>query len=156
MLRAFALVLTFALAACAGSDGVKTSLPPNYLKDAPDIVAAADWSDPETVTVTFGDHAFMPAEISLHRDRATRLVVVNPTTSDHALVSDQFFRDVAVRQLVGPTGTITAPWVSKVVIPEGQTREIWLVPARYGSYRYECDVTGHSAMGENGLINVIP
>lgn len=155
-MRASILALALVLSACAGSDGVKTALPPNYLKDAPEIAAAADWSDPETVSITIGTYAFSPSEINLHRDRATKLVVSNPTTSDHALVSDQFFREVAVLQLVGPGGTTKAPWVSKVVIPAGQTREIWLVPARYGSYRYECDVTGHSSLGENGLINVIP
>ena len=155
-MRISVLVLAFVLSACAGSDTVKTALPPNYLKDAPEIAAAADWSDPETVSVTLGDYAFSPSEINLHRDRATKLVLSNPTTSDHTLVSDQFFREVAILQLVGPSGTTKAPWVSKVVIPAGQTREIWLVPARYGSYRYECDLTGHSSLGENGLINVIP
>ena len=150
------LPLILCLSACAGSDVVSTALPPNYLKDAPEIVAAADWSAPETVTVTMADFAFRPLELNLHRDRPTRLVLANPTTRDHAIVAEQFFREVAVRQLVGPDGTTPAPWIGKVVVPAGQTREIWLVPARYGAYRFECDVTGHSALGENGLINVIP
>ncbi|MDO8605896.1 MAG: hypothetical protein Q7R40_05130 [Phaeospirillum sp.] len=158
MMRRYLLTLPviLGLSACAGSDAVSTALPPGYLSAAREIVAAADWSNPETVTVTLANYRFSPGEFDLHRDRPTRLVLVNPTATDHAMVAEQFFREVAVRQLVGPTGTTPAPWISKVVIPAGQTREIWLVPARYGAFRFKCDVTGHSAFGMNGLINVIP
>ncbi len=107
-------------------------------------------------TTPFRDARYAPRRLEVERRADGSLVLANPTARDHAIVADQFFREVAVRQLVGPTGTTPAPWVSKVVVPAGQTREIWLVPARYGAYRFECDVTGHSALGENGLINVIP
>ena len=152
----FVLPLVLALAACAGNDAVSTALPPNYLRDAPEIVAAADWSAPDTITVTLANYRFDPSELTFHRDHPTRLVLVNPTTSDHSVVAPQFFKEVAVRQLVGPGGAVPAPWISKVVVPAGQTREIWLVAARYGAYRFESDVTGDSALGMNGLINVIP
>ncbi len=152
----FILPVVLGLSACAGEDVVNTALPPGYLSAAPEIVAAADWSDPDTITVTLSNYEFTPSELTLHRDRATRLVLVNSTTKDHTMVAAQFFKEVAVRQLVGPTGAVPAPWVSKVVVPAGQTKEIWLVPAHYGAFRFECDVTGHSAFGMNGLINVIP
>ena len=120
------------------------------------MVAAADWSAPETIAVAITNYAYQPAELTLHRDRPTRLVLTNTTTTDHSIVAPQFFREVASKQLVGPDGTVAAPWITKVVVPAGQTREIWLLPAHYGAFRFECDVTGHSAFGENGLINVVP
>ncbi|WP_161539576.1 cupredoxin domain-containing protein [Paramagnetospirillum kuznetsovii] len=155
-MRRFLLALPFALAACAGSDVISPTLPPNYLSDAPRILAATDWSNPDSVTVTMTNFEFSPSELNLRRDRAVRLVFVNPSTKDHTVVSDQFFREVATRQVVGPNGATAAPWLSKLVVPSGETKEIWLVPARYGAYHFQCDVTGHSALGMNGIINVIP
>lgn len=151
-----ALTLILGLNGCAGSDTISAALPPNYLSTAPQILAATDWSNPETVTVTMANFEFNPSDLSLHRDRATRLVFINPTTKDHAVVADQFFREVATYQVVGPTGPSAAPWLSKLVVPAGQTKEVWLVPARFGAYSFQCGVTGHSAFGMNGIITVIP
>jgi uncharacterized cupredoxin-like copper-binding protein len=149
-----ALPLFLGLGGCAGSDVTHASLPPNYLASAAQIVAAADWSSPETITVTMANFEFTPSELTLRRDRPTRLVFVNPTTKDHTVVADAFFREVATHKIVGSSGAAAAPWLSKMVVPAGQTKELWLVAARYGAYRFECDVTGHSAFGMSGLINV--
>lgn len=152
----FALPFLLGLAACAGSDTISPALPPNYLGEAPRLIAETDWAAPETITVTLANFEFDPAVLTLHRNRATRLVFVNSTGKDHSVVSDQFFREVATHQVVGPTGTMAAPWLSKLVVPAGQTKELWLVPARYGAFPFECGVTGHSAFGMNGIINVVP
>jgi uncharacterized cupredoxin-like copper-binding protein len=152
-----ALTLAAALlAACAPTDEVSRRLPPNYLANAAERVAAADWSDPETVTLTLGASGFVPAELTLRRDRPTRLVVVNASGADHELVAPEFFRDVAVERLSGPDGVTRAAWVSRVGLPAGQTREIWLIAARFGAYRFECGRLGHAALGERGLISVEP
>ncbi len=149
-----ALSLAFGLAGCAGSDAAYTQLPPGYLRDAAEIVARADWSSPDIVTVTIAGHAFSPNELVFHRDRPTRLVLVNSTDSDHAVVADQFFTDIAVERISGGGQTTRAPWVGKVVVPAGETRELWFVPARFGAYRFECPVAGHAGLGERGLIEV--
>jgi uncharacterized cupredoxin-like copper-binding protein len=144
-----------ALSACAGTDVVDRLQPGGFLQDAPAIVQQTDWSDPDTVTVTLTDYAFTPNELTFHRDRATRLVLVNAAKQDHTFVASSFFPGIAVKQLVGPTQTLAGSWVEKVVVPEGQTKELWFVPARYGAYRFECTVTGHSSLGMNGIINVV-
>lgn len=150
----FALVLL--LSACAGSDEIMTALPPGYVDNAAEIVAQADWSSPETITMTLVNYEFQPSELTFHRDRPVRLVLVNPTTTDHSMVSEQFFKDIALKQVSGGGTAVAGPWLKKVVVPAGQTKEVWFVPARYGAYSFECDVTGHAAFGMSGLVNVVP
>jgi uncharacterized cupredoxin-like copper-binding protein len=142
------------LSACAGSDAVSTLQPPGYLHDAAQVVAGADWTNPDTVTVRLENYAFVPDELTFLRDRATRLVLVNSTETDHSFEAKEFFKTVAVKQLSGPSGTLTAPWVEHIAVPAGQTKELWFVPARYGAYHFECGVVGHATLGMRGLINV--
>jgi uncharacterized cupredoxin-like copper-binding protein len=151
---AVSTLAAFALSACAGSDVVDRLQPPGYVSDAADIAAQADWSAPETVTVQLSNYQFSPDELRFHRDRATRLVLVNVSDSDHTFVSKPFFSGIAVKQLLGPDQAIAAPWVEKVVVPAGQTKELWFVPVRYGAYKFECTVAGHATLGMTGLINV--
>ncbi len=142
------------LSACAGTDAVSQVQPAGYLRDAAELVAAADWSAPETLTVRIPGYRFTPDEMVFHRDRPTRLVLVNETERNHSFVAKAFFQGIAVKQLSGPGGTMDGPWVERVLVPAGETKELWFVPARYGSYKFECDITGHSALGMSGLIDV--
>lgn len=143
------------LAGCAGSDAVSNRLPPGFVADAAEIVAAADWSAPEEVRVTIGGHAFKPSEWTFHRDRATRLVLVNATESDHGLKARQFFADIAVESVRGGGRTLKGPWIENLVVEAGQTKELWFVPARFGSYAFECSAVGHPSLGERGTIDVV-
>lgn len=154
--HALLLALSLALAACAGEDRVSRYQPIGYLPGAETISSQADWSNPDVAEVALVNHAFVPNELTFHRDRPTKLVLKNQSTSDHTFVSEQFFKTIAVRQLVGRDITATNPWVEKVVIPAGETKELWFVPARYGAFAFECTVTGHALLGMTGVINVVP
>ena len=155
-LRACAAALSLSvLAACAGTDTVSDRLPPGFVANAAEIVAAADWAAPEEVRVTIEGHAFKPAEWGFHRDRATRLVLVNATQSDHGLKARQFFADIAVESVRGGGQTLKGPWIESLSIPAGETKELWFVPARFGSYAFECSAVGHPSLGERGVIDVV-
>ncbi len=149
-------VLTLALAACGGGgDQLGSLAPANGLPDAPRLVAEADWSAPELVTVVLADHAFRPDALVFHRDHPTRLVLQNTTDSDHTFVSTGFFQSIAVAQLVS-NGTSTAgPYVESVSLPAGQTKEMWFIPARYGAWTFSCEILGHALRGETGTVNVV-
>ena len=155
MKRLFAPLLLTVLAACAGEDQISRYQPAGYLPNAAELSSQADWSAPDTVEVQLVNHAFVPNELTFRRDRPTRLILRNPSKSDHTFVSEQFFPTIAVRQLVGQDITATTPWVEKVVVPAGETKELWFVPARYGAYTFECTVTGHALLGMKGIINVV-
>lgn len=148
-------LLTLALAACAGESEVSRLQPQGYLREAPELVAQADWSAPETLTVQLVNHAFVPSDLIVHRNRPTRLVLRNSSGSDHTFVSEALFRTLAVHRLATPQAAMEGPWVEKVVVPAGQTVELDFIPARYGAYRYECTVTGHALLGMTGVVNVV-
>lgn len=156
----FAQVAAFALpillAACAGQDQVSRYQPRGYLADAAKISSDADWSSPDVVEVTLVNHAFVPNQLTFHRNKPTKLILRNQSGSDHTFVSDQWMPTIAVRQLVGRDSTATTPWVEKVVIPVGQSKELWFIPARYGAFPFECSMPGHSLLGMTGVINVVP
>ncbi|MCR6633194.1 MAG: cupredoxin domain-containing protein [Magnetospirillum sp.] len=154
-MKRFAVILPLLLAACAGEDQISRYQPRGYLAEASELSNQADWSAPDVVEVTLVNHAFVPDELTFHRNRPTRLVLRNQSTSDHTFVSEQWFPTIAVRQLVGRDVTATTPWVEKVVIPAGETKELWFVPARYGAYTFECTVPGHSLLGMKGVVNVV-
>lgn len=154
-MKRFAFILPLLLAACAGEDQISRYQPIGFLPDAAERSSAADWSNPEVVEMQLVNHAFVPNELTFRRDRPTKLVLKNPSTSDHTFVGEQFFKSIAVRQLVGRDITATVPWIEKVVIPAGETKELWFVPARYGAFTFECTVPGHALLGMKGVINVV-
>ncbi|BAE49593.1 hypothetical protein [Paramagnetospirillum magneticum] len=155
-LRVLAVAFSLSLlAACAGSDSVSNRLPPGFVSNAAEIVAGADWAAPEEVRITIADHAFRPAEWVFHRDRATRLVLVNATESDHGLKARAFFTDIAVESVRGGGQVLKGPWIESLAIPAGETKELWFVPARFGSYSFECSAVGHPSLGERGVIDVV-
>jgi uncharacterized cupredoxin-like copper-binding protein len=151
---AFVLPLLSLMAACAGEDRISRHQPVGYLPDAEQISNAADWSAPDVVEIQLVNHAFVPNEFTVRRNRPTKLILKNPSKSDHTFVGEQFFKSIAVRQLVGRDITATTPWVEKVVVPAGETKELWFVPARYGAFTFECTVTGHALLGMKGVVHV--
>ncbi|MBC7951743.1 MAG: cupredoxin domain-containing protein [Rhodospirillaceae bacterium] len=153
-MKKLALILPLLLAACAGEDQISRYQPVGYLPEAEQISSQADWSNPDVVEMQLVNHAFVPDEITVRRNRPTRLILKNPSKSDHTFMGELFMKSIAVRQLVGRDITATTPWVEKVVIPAGETKELWFIPTRYGAFTFECTVTGHALLGMKGIINV--
>ncbi len=152
---AMTILLALSLAACAGEDKISRNQPIGYLPDAQERSNQADWSQPDTVQVALVNHAFVPNQLTFHRDRPTRLILVNQSTSDHTFSSTEFLKTIAVRQLVGRDITATTPWVEKVVVPAGETKELWFVPARYGAFAFDSSAAGDSLLGMRGVVNVV-
>ncbi|MBC7908564.1 MAG: cupredoxin domain-containing protein [Rhodospirillaceae bacterium] len=153
-MKRLAVLLPLVLAACAGEDQISRYQPIGYLPEAEQISSQADWSNPDVIEMQLVNHAFVPDEITVRRNRPTRLILKNPSKSDHTFVGEQFMKSIAVRQLVGRDITATTAWVEKVVVPAGETKELWFVPTRYGAFTFECTVTGHALLGMKGVINV--
>lgn len=156
VLTVAALALALALAGCAGEDRVDRLQPLGYLADAPQRAAAADWGAADVVTMTLSDYAFTPDHIAVHRDHPTRLVLRNTSDDDHSFVAEGFFKSIAVKQVSGPTGIAPGSWVEQVVVPAGQTKELWFVPAEYGSWAFESGATGDATLGMTGVVDVVP
>jgi uncharacterized cupredoxin-like copper-binding protein len=144
------------LAACAAEDSVSHLQPYGALTNAPALVAQADWSKAPAVSLVITKSDISPPELTFHRGQPVRLVIQNRSDTDRIITADGFFQTVAVRQVVGPTGTETGPWIQQVGIPIGQTKEVWFVPDRFGAWNFNCAVPGFSMLGVTGVVNVVP
>ena len=155
MIRRFAaLACATLLAACAPEDQIDRTQPFGYLTDAPRMVATADWSNPETITVILSNYVFTPHHLVFHRGQPTRLVLQNTGDTAYSFVAPGFFKSIAVKQIVGPTGVQEGSWIESVAVAKGQTKELWFIPGQYGSWGFESDVPFQAQMGMTGVVDV--
>jgi len=118
------------------------------------MLAVADWSKMETVTVTMIDYAFSPSPIILKEGVPTRLVLKNDGKEAHYFVAEQFFKVIATRKVQGSDGEIKAPYFTAVEVYPGKMLEWFFVPAQKGVYDLRCTAKGHVGHGMQGKIEV--
>jgi uncharacterized cupredoxin-like copper-binding protein len=143
-----------ALAACAGGDVVRKTPPEGYLQDAPARVAAVDWSTAQTVEVALTEYDFAPAALAFEASKPYRLLLRNQGSSTHTFTSMGFFQAIAAQKLVSGVGEEALPYIEKIEVPSGSSKELYFVAARAGSYPLECSVFLHDVFGMSGEITI--
>ncbi|HEX9191276.1 MAG TPA: cupredoxin domain-containing protein [Candidatus Deferrimicrobiaceae bacterium] len=129
----------------------------SFAAEGPDlgaVLAGADWSKMETVTVKMTEYAFTPSPISLKAGVPTKLVLRNEGKEHHYFVAENFFRTIATRKVQGSDGEVKAPAFTAVEVYAGKTLEWFLVPAEKGTFDVVCTVKGHAGQGMKGTIEV--
>jgi len=144
VMSAFVLSLVFFASSAISAEG------PDLAK----VLAGADWSKMETVTVTMTEYAFSPSPIVLKEGVPTRLVLKNAGKEAHYFVAERFFKGIATRKVQGSDGEIKAPFFTAVEVYPGKMLEWFLVPAQKGVYDLLCTVKGHAEHGMKGKIEV--
>ncbi|MHC4984396.1 MAG: hypothetical protein ACYTF6_14665, partial [Planctomycetota bacterium] len=88
------IALLGALTGCAtGTGDVISAKPgPDYVQDAAERVAAADWSKARDVTIVLSEYKFAPADPIFQADRPYRLILRNSGERTHTFVSEGFFK----------------------------------------------------------------
>lgn len=122
--------------------------------DLAGVLAKADWTKMETVTVTLTEYAFSPAHVIFQEGVPTKLVLKNSGKEKHYFVSESFFRTIATRKIQGSDGEVKGPSFTAVEVYPGKSLEWFLVPARKGSFDFLCTVPGHAEHGMRGKIEV--
>lgn len=140
----FVLLASTLAAASAGAEEL----------DLGKVLAGADWSKMETVTVTMREYAFAPSPIVFKEGVPTKLVLRNEGKEHHYFVAEEFFGAVATRKVQSEAGEIKAPRLSALEVYAGKTLEWFLVPVRKGTYPLVCTVKGHAEHGMKGTIEV--
>jgi uncharacterized cupredoxin-like copper-binding protein len=149
MRRSLAAVLVSLAVAMAGA-AVDAEPPQEYGK----ALAAADWSQMVTVTVTLSEYAFSPTPLLFKEGVPTKLVLKNAGKEHHYFVSEEFFRNVATRKVQSSDGEAKAPFFAAVEVYAGKTMEWFLIPMKKGTYDLLCTVPGHAERGMKGTIEV--
>jgi len=146
-------VATTAAILLAGCGSDKGSAPASTI-DSRGVVAAADWSKSETITVTLSSYAFAPADLSLRQGRPYKIHLTNESGSTHTFSSGDFFKAVAVQKVV--LNGVESPSVSEdgITLEGHQQADLYLVPVTVGSYGLYCDEFMHDTMGMHGHIAI--
>ncbi|MEQ9326587.1 MAG: hypothetical protein RJQ21_04750 [Rhodospirillales bacterium] len=148
--------LALLLAGCENTDVLDVNEARPYpLEDPAAIVAKANWDDAQEVKVTLGaDYAIDPAYISLELGKPYKLVVRNFNWTDQSLVSDEFFKTIAIKEVSTGDFTFQLPNLDEMVIPSGEIREMSFVPTLRGIYNVTGRFTVYTSLGFVGRIEV--
>jgi uncharacterized cupredoxin-like copper-binding protein len=146
-----ALPMVLLLAGCA--TGAKDSLSDSkegYVSNK--SVAAADWTQAETVTVTITDFEFQPAQLSFESGHAYRLHLENKGKSTHFFAAEGFFKAIVSEKLIENGVPVDHPLPKAIVLAPGETKELLFLAVQKGTYGLKCTAPFHEAMGMSGKI----
>ncbi len=151
--RCVAILLLFGVAGCAGDERYG-SPDSGYLENAQEIVSAADWSKPEIINVTLSEFSFSPDALVFRAGQTYGLKLFNPDPIRHNFTSSTFFRAIAAYRLTMSDGEADMPTLESISLDSKETKILYFVAARPGSYALKCDVPLHATFGMTGDIEI--
>ncbi len=111
------------------------------------VVAAADWSKAQPVTVVAAEYRFSPARLTFKRGVAYRLHIENHGKELHELHAPAFFKAV---ELADPT--VLNADRTEILVQPGDAKDVIFVAKKAGHYRLIC--SDHDWAGMTGAITV--
>ncbi|MGE5540545.1 MAG: hypothetical protein ACM30I_18155 [Gemmatimonas sp.] len=152
--RSFLAALALlALSAC-GTKDVLSGNDAGYIADVERQVASIDWDKAQTVDVKLTEWRYQPSTLRFERGKPYRLHFVNDGIEAHDFSSKEFFQSIAVARLVGPGTNLMTPRLVSVGVDAGESKDLFFVPVRAGSYAIECDEPLHAAFGMRGTVEI--
>jgi uncharacterized cupredoxin-like copper-binding protein len=151
---AVALVAIAALTGCTSERTASKTSPAAYVSDAPALVAAADWSKAETVTVALSNFRFTPNELAFQHDTPYRLHLVNQSASTHTFTSEAFFKAIAIQKIEPSPASGTTASLTRLDLAPGEQKDLYFVAVRSGTYAFDCSELLHDTFGMSGRIAI--
>jgi len=97
----------------------------------------------EQVVVQIRARQFIPATVTLHAGRKTKLVFENQDAELHAFVPVGLFVGVNLNISGNGAPEFGTEGFKRVIIPSSGRAEIQFVPEQPGTYPFFCDMPGH-------------
>ena len=141
-------------AACAPGEDVFGAPEAGYVADATARVASVDWTTAEAVTVTLSEFEFSPPTLTFRAGAPYRLVLKNVGVRTHTFVSEGFFKAIAAHELRSSEGGVATPYLEKIALAPGATKELLFVAAKPSTYDLACTVFLHDMFGMTGSIGI--
>ncbi len=141
------------LAGCVREDVFRES-GTGYVENSAQLVAAADWSRAEAVTITLSEFSFSPANLTFAAGSPYRLLIRNNGNIQHLFVADGFFKGIAAQRLKTPDGDVDAPHIAAIAVPPGAEKELAFVAVTPGTYHLECSLPFHATFGMEAEIAI--
>ncbi len=140
------------MSACAPGEVLLTEPPTGYVEDAKALVAAAELSKAETVTVALSEFRFTPQELEFRKGAAYRLRLENRGKLSHTFDAAEFFAAIAVQKVRSGGSETALPYIKSIVVARGEETELYFVAVTPGTYDLECSVLFHDDFGMTGKI----
>ena len=148
-----ALAVLLALAGCSTKD-VLSHDEVGYVPNAASRLAEVDWNEAETVNVKLTEWRYEPKTLHFTRGKPYRLHLTNTGIEPHDFSSKSFFQALMVDKLVGPNGTMNKPHLVTIGLDDGQSKDLYFVAVRPGTYGFECEEPLHAAFGMRGTVEI--
>lgn len=128
----------------------------DYVRNAKEIVAAADWESMRTLTVEIDEHEYEPEVLRLRAGQPYRLELKNLGEEKHYFVAPEFYRAIATRKVqANGLGEVKAPYFTALeMAAEGGQLDLYFVPVEPGRYPVYCTIDTHRDDGMEGWIVV--
>jgi uncharacterized cupredoxin-like copper-binding protein len=150
-----AFVSATVLGGCAGERRDRLSQDPiGYVADPAAVTRDAPWGEAATVDVVLSEFAFAPSELAFEAGKPYRLKLRNEGRATHYFVSEDFFKSIAVRQLVTADGVVEDAHLESIVLPPGTDKALAFVPMRTGTFELVCTAPLHDLFGMTGTIRI--
>jgi len=108
---------------------------------------AADWSQPQTITVTTKEYEFSPKRLVFKRGVAYRLHIENQGSEMHEFTAPDFFKAAEIRD-----PKVLNADKTEVEVPPGKAKDLEFVAQQAGRYKLRC--SDHDWAGMMGEIRV--
>lgn len=148
-----ALAVPLLLSACAAKD-VMAPDTSGYVTDVDQRVVQVDWDRAETVDVVLTEYKFTPSSLRFQEGHPYRLHLVNRGSETHDFSSKPFFQAVAAAKLVSKDNTTALPRLESIGVGPGDTKDLYFIAVRRGSYPIECEELLHTTFGMTGVAQI--
>ncbi|MBI2874785.1 MAG: cupredoxin domain-containing protein [Firmicutes bacterium] len=125
-----------------------------YVANAADFVAAADWKQMETARVDLSEMAFTPKNLTFEAGKPYKLEIHNIGAVKHEFTAGQFYRSIALRKVQDDQGEFKLPYATEIEVFAGERTDLYFVPLIPGTYELVCEIPGHKEAGMFGTITV--
>jgi uncharacterized cupredoxin-like copper-binding protein len=156
---ALALILVGALATVPAATGATQATPETtaeeeYLVNAADFVAAANWDEQQEVVVELSEFSFTPSDLTFQAGLPYVLTIRNGGKEKHYFTAHAFYRAIATRKAESDQSEVKVPYFTAIEVFPGKEVELYFVPVLPGTYELFCEIEGHAEAGMRGTITV--
>lgn len=138
----------------AGGRAASAQSAAEYLVNAADFVAAANWDNKVEVVVELNELSFTPSDLTFEAGTPYVLILRNVGLGKHYFTAHEFYRAIATRKAESTQSEVKVPYFTAIEVYPGAEVELLFIPVTPGHFEVFCEIEGHADGGMRGTITV--
>ena len=127
----------------------------DYVTNASDIVAAANWDKMKTIRIEMDEYAYSFDDLVLEASQPYTLELVNKGKKKHYFTAPEFYKAIATRKVQSnKDGEIKAPYFTAIELMVDGQLDLYFVPVNTGEFEVYCTIKGHRDDGMEAFITI--